>query len=361
MMMRQLYDQDTNTFTYLVGDESTKSALILDPVLHHVDRDARLVEELGYRLELVLDTHVHADHVTGAGALRDKTGAKVVVSHRGSEAADIHVKDGDTLKLGALSVEVLETPGHTDDSVSYKLGDNVFTGDALFVRGTGRTDFQNGNAHELYDSIVTKIFTLPDSTKIWPGHDYRGHSMTTVGEEKALNPRLANKTKEQFVEIMAALDLPAPRYLDVAVPANRELGLGLSASEADGVEESGPEDVDAYQNNPKATVLDVRETHEFNGELGHIEGAINVPRGEIAQAAPSWDFDSPMLVVCRSGRRSRAVCQQLMNRGFRHVVNLRGGMLAYREARAASDPPEGDGTEARRRSGAIPKVGHAQA
>ena len=225
MFLRQLFDGDTWTYTYLIADAQSGEALLIDPVRDQIERDLSLVKQLGFSLKYALDTHVHADHVTGAGLLRERTGCKVVAGKRGPESADLRLGDGDVISLGKLAIRVLDTPGHTDDSVTFHVGEHLFTGDALFVRGTGRTDFQNGSSDQLYDAITQRIFTLPDSTTIWPGHDYKGHTCSTVGEEKRFNPRLAGKSKAEFGAIMAALGLPAPKYLHQAVPANREVGL----------------------------------------------------------------------------------------------------------------------------------------
>lgn len=224
MLLRQLYDQETSTYTYLVADEVTRRAALIDPVREQVDRDLALLGELGLELVYVLDTHVHADHVTGSGALRQRTGALTVGSEYGAECVGLKVRQGDVLELGALRIEVLETPGHTDDSLSYRVGGHVFTGDALLVRGTGRTDFQNGNAVALFHSITRVLFELPEGTQVWPGHDYRGHTVSTIGEEKAHNPRIAGKSEAEFVSIMDNLGLPPPKYIDEAVPANRKCG-----------------------------------------------------------------------------------------------------------------------------------------
>jgi sulfur dioxygenase len=224
MMIRQLFDQETSTHTYLVADETAREAVLIDPVAEQVERDLALLRELGLTLVYVFETHVHADHVTGAGALRAATGARTVSSKSGAPCADIHVGHGDVLHVGALVVEVLATPGHTDDSLSFRVRDAVFTGDALLVRGCGRTDFQNGNAQQLYRSIVDVLFTLPDATRVYPGHDYRGHMMSTIGEEKRFNSRVAGRSEDEFVALMAGLNLPAPRHLERAVPANRACG-----------------------------------------------------------------------------------------------------------------------------------------
>lgn len=225
MIFRQLFDAESSTYTYLLADEESRQAALIDPVREQVDRDVKLVAELGLTLAWVLETHVHADHVTGAGALRERTGAKVAASKRGAPCVDLQLAEGDVVRVGRLEVKVLETPGHTDDSLSFLVGDKLFTGDALLVRGTGRTDFQNGDPGQLYDAITQKLFTLPDATEVYPGHDYAGHAMTTVGEEKQHNPRLAGKTREDFITFMRNRQIPPPRKLDVAVPANRACGM----------------------------------------------------------------------------------------------------------------------------------------
>lgn len=224
MIVRQLFDAETGTYTYLVADPDTRKAALIDPVLEQIERDLTLVRELDLDLAYVLETHVHADHVTAAGAIRERTGAKTVAGARGAPCVDIAVRHGDGIDLGRLTIRVLETPGHTDDSLSFCLPGVVFTGDALLVRGTGRTDFQNGDAGELFDSITRVLFVLADGTTVYPGHDYKGRTATTIGEEKAHNPRVAGKTKEEFVTIMANLGLPPPKKLAIAVAANRACG-----------------------------------------------------------------------------------------------------------------------------------------
>jgi len=224
MILRQLFDAETSTYTYLLGDPETQLAAIIDPVREQAERDLRLIGELGLRLAYVFETHVHADHVTAADTLRQRTGARTVAFTTGAPCADIAVTDGTDIAVGELQVRVIATPGHTDDSVSYAVAGRVFTGDALLVRGTGRTDFQNGDPGTLYDSITGKLFALPDATLVYPGHDYKGHTMSTIGEEKAHNPRIAGKTRDQFIALMRTLGLPPPKNLAVAVPQNRECG-----------------------------------------------------------------------------------------------------------------------------------------
>lgn len=333
MQVRQLFDHETFTFSYLLWSEETAAAVLIDPVSGREDRDLKLLQELGLDLTYVLDTHVHADHVTSAGRLRELTGCKTVSSHLGPECADVKVQEGDTIPLGDDSIEVIETPGHTDDSLCFHVGQALFTGDTLLIRGCGRTDFQNGSAVDLYASITQKLFTLPDLTKVWPGHDYRGMSVSSIGEEKRSNPRLAGQSEDGFRAIMDGLDLPRPKHLDRAVPANRECGLGLAASEVTTVfPDLGFQEAMGFVDSEQALVVDVREAHELRGELGHLDGSKNIPLGEILQASLDWDFDSPILMVCRSGRRSRGACDQLSKRGFRRVANLRGGMLEVRQS-----------------------------
>jgi glyoxylase-like metal-dependent hydrolase (beta-lactamase superfamily II) len=231
MQVRQLFDQETFTFTYLLIDEATRQAALIDPVREQLQRDLALINELGLNLKYVLETHVHADHVTSAAELAEKTGATTAASELGAACASRHLRDGDTLELGGTKLHVLHTPGHTQDSLSFYADGHVFTGDALFVRGTGRTDFQNGDANALYDSITGKLFALPDATVVWPGHDYRGHAVSSIGEERRHNPRVAGKSREEFKAIMAELKLAPPKKLAIAVPANLACGRDTSSSQ----------------------------------------------------------------------------------------------------------------------------------
>jgi len=224
MHVRQLFDANTSSFSYLLIDEATRQAALLDPVREHLDRDLALIGELELDLRYVLETHVHADHVTSAAAVGERTSAITCASRLGAACAQRHLGDGDHLRLGGTVLTVLATPGHTPDSLSYYAGGQVFTGDALLVRGTGRTDFQGGDAGALFDSITRRLFTLPENTVVWPGHDYRGQTRTTIGEERRFNPRLANRSRIAFIALMSDLQLPPPKLLAVAVPANLACG-----------------------------------------------------------------------------------------------------------------------------------------
>ncbi|MGF1457869.1 MAG: MBL fold metallo-hydrolase [Leptolyngbyaceae cyanobacterium] len=226
MLFRQLFDQETWTYTYLIADLNTKEAALVDPVLEQVERDYKLLNELGLTLKYCLDTHVHADHITGAGKLRELTGCEGIVPENAQvSCASRLMRHGDSLKVGSVEIQAIATLGHTDSHLAYWVnGDRVLTGDALFIRGCGRTDFQSGDAGTLYDSVTQNLFSLPDSTLVYPAHDYRGHSVSTIAEEKAWNPRFAGRTRDQFIEFMENLDLPDPKKIMEAVPANERCG-----------------------------------------------------------------------------------------------------------------------------------------
>lgn len=225
MLIRQLFDAQTFTFTYLVADGINSEAIIIDPVDTKIEQYMRLLKELNLKLKYVFDTHVHADHITAAGKLRELTNCITLLGEAtGATCVSKTVSDGEKIHVGTIEFTVLETPGHTQDSFCLYTDGMIFTGDTLFVRGTGRTDFQAGNPIDQYNSIVNKIFTLPDETIIYPGHDYNGNTCTTVWEEKNFNPRLAGKTVEEFKYIMDNLNLPNPKLMDIAVPANLACG-----------------------------------------------------------------------------------------------------------------------------------------
>ncbi|EMJ88854.1 MBL fold metallo-hydrolase [Leptospira meyeri] len=226
LKIRPLYDLESGTWTYLILDQKSKQSVLVDPVLERLERDLNYIQELGYSLSLTVETHMHADHITSAGNLRDKTNCESYASENsGAACASKFLKDGDSFYVGNLKFLVIHTPGHTPCSISLLLnGLYLFSGDALFVRGCGRTDFQGGSADELYNSITKKLFSLPDETIVLPGHDYKGFLSTTIGEEKLLNPRIAGKSLQEFKEIMENLNLPEPKKIHEAVPANRACG-----------------------------------------------------------------------------------------------------------------------------------------
>src|ERR1700693_4741900 len=217
MISRQLFDSLSSTYSYLLASRPGGEALIIDPVLEKVDRYLQLVTELDLKLVKALDTHLHADHITGLGALRDRTHCITVMGERTkANVVSMRLGDGDKLTIEGLALDAIYTPGHTDDSYSFKMQDRVFTGDTLLIRGTGRTDFQNGDPRAQYDSIFNKLLRLPDETMVFPAHDYKGETVSTIGEEKAFNPRLQVKSVEQYAELMNNLNLPNPKMMDVA-------------------------------------------------------------------------------------------------------------------------------------------------
>jgi sulfur dioxygenase len=221
IVLEQLFDPESSTYTYLIGCPTTGLAALIDPVLEQVDRDLGRVAAHGFHLVHTLETHLHADHVTGGGELTARTGCKPIVHvHSPVTCEAVRVGQGDRVRIGAIEVEVRETPGHTPDSLSYIVGQRVFTGDALLIGTCGRTDFQGGDAGQLYDSVYRELFTLPDELLVFPAHDYKGQTQSTIGAEKRGNTRLAGRTREEFVKLMAGLGLPPPAKIDVALPAN---------------------------------------------------------------------------------------------------------------------------------------------
>jgi glyoxylase-like metal-dependent hydrolase (beta-lactamase superfamily II)/rhodanese-related sulfurtransferase len=326
--------------TYLVACERDRVAVLIDPVREHIDRYLALLAYLQLKLEAVIDTHTHADHRTGCFELGDLTGAPVLM-HRNAPAprVDRHVSDGDTLALGTLTLRFLATPGHTPDGVSIVVGDTVFTGDTLLIRGTGRADFFGGDAAAQYDSIVGKLFALPDHTVVLPAHDYRGNTGSTIGEERRLNPRLAGQTREGYVALMAGLGLPLPdRIQEVLQPNQSALdddALGFpTLAQLNEVRQLPPRTLsDMLAREPPPRVIDVREDSEFRGELGHIPGAVLIPLRTLANRAAELGpaKDERIVVVCRSGVRSSTAAAILTSLGFEDVSNLKGGMLAWRD------------------------------
>ncbi len=345
LIFRQLFDPQSSTYSYLLGDHATGEAILIDPVFEQAARDAALLRELDLRLTATLDTHAHADHVTGAWLLKKRLGAKIAISAAsGAQGADIQLADGDRVRFGARYVTALATPGHTGGCMTFVLDDEsrAFTGDALLIRGCGRTDFQQGNAHQLYLSIKSRIFTLPDDCLLWPGHDYRGLTSTSVVEEKAHNPRLGGNISEaDFAGYMNHLGLPHPKQIDVAVPANMVCGRPADESLATdgpgwapltytfaGFWEIEPTWVEEH--GAGLQIVDVREADEFTGPLGHIAGALLLPLGDLDKRANELAKDLPIVTVCRSGARSAQAAVILKKAGFTNVANLSGGMLSWR-------------------------------
>jgi glyoxylase-like metal-dependent hydrolase (beta-lactamase superfamily II) len=233
MLFRQLYDSESSTYTYLLADLELKAAILIDPVLEQVERDLKLLKELGLSLHYCLETHIHADHITGTGKLRELTGCLgILPANAQADCANRHIQDDEALELGSIAIKAIATPGHTDSHMAYLVnGERILTGDALLIRGCGRTDFQSGDAGTLYDSVTTRLFTLPDATLVYPAHDYRGQTVATIGEEKSWNPRFVGRSRDNFIQFMNNLNLPDPQKMMEAVPANEQCGHKLTMVE----------------------------------------------------------------------------------------------------------------------------------
>jgi glyoxylase-like metal-dependent hydrolase (beta-lactamase superfamily II)/rhodanese-related sulfurtransferase len=345
LIFRQLFDPTSSTYTYLLGCSVTREAVLIDPVFEQVRRDAALIAELGLDLKWSLETHVHADHVTGAWLLKQREGCQIALSEAsGALGADCLLKDGDRIEFGRRSLEVRATPGHTSGCLTYVLDDEsmAFTGDCIMIRGSGRTDFQQGDPRALYRSVRSRIFCLPEACLLYPAHDYRGLTATSVAEEKKYNPRLGGDAGESdYVGYMKNLDLAHPKKIDEAVPAN--LRCGQPGNEMGALHDpdwaplrftfSGVWEIEPHwleENLSKVHVLDVREPNEFTGPLGHIRGAQLLPLGELATKAKEIPKDKPVVAVCRAGSRSAHATAILLKAGLSDVANLPGGMLRWR-------------------------------
>lgn len=354
LIFRQLFDATSSTYTYLLGDSETREAVLIDPVFEQAQRDAACIEELGLKLVSTVETHTHADHITGAWLLRQRLKSRILVpAAGGAKGADQLIKHGDRIPFGKRHLEARATPGHTSGCTSYALDDRsmVFTGDTLLIRGCGRTDFQEGDAARLYASVHEQIFTLPDACLVYPGHDYRGLTVSSVGEEKRFNPRLGGGVAAHDFRIyMEALGLPHPKLMDKAVPANLKVGEpeGGAPPEPDwaplrmtfaGIWEIDPHWLEENAN--AVQILDVREAEEFTGPLGRIKGALNIPLGALAGRAGELAKGKPVVAVCRSGARSAQATVLLQKAGFMRVANLAGGMLAWRAGRHAVEGGKG--------------------
>ncbi len=324
----QLFEHESSTYTYIIADAASKEAAIIDPVISTVDRDLNLIEELGLKLKYVLDTHIHADHITGAGEIRQRTGALSAVSvHAHVNCVDKALHHGDQLFLGDKLIQALETPGHTDSCMSFVFDNKVFTGDALLIRGCGRTDFQQGSAEKLYDSVHSKLFTLPDDIQVYPAHDYKGQTASTIELEKKFNPRLGlNKSKSDFVHTMSNLKLADPKKIHEAVPANLACGQNLQRPQREITTEQTRLRLE------NAAIIDVRRPDEFNNELGHINGAHLVTLGpELTQFLEQGDRSQEIIFVCRSGARSGQALNESVKLGYNSTLNMVGGMTRWNE------------------------------
>ena len=345
MIFRQLFDSVSGTYTYLLASRHGGEALIIDPVLEKVDRYLQLIHELDLKLVKAVDTHLHADHITGLGALRDRTHCITVMGEQSkADVVSMRLADGEKLTIEGLSLNVLYTPGHTDDSYSYLMRDRVFTGDTLLIRGTGRTDFQNGNARAQYDSIFNKLLKLPDETMVFPAHDYKGETVSTIGEEKAFNPRLQVKSVDEYAELMAKLNLPNPKMMDVAVPANMKVGLSQEEIARRGWAIDATE-AQALVGNPDVAFIDLREATERE-RRGVIPGSVHAPYPDLhANIAPGGLLHAlasaggkRLLFYCAFGERSAMAVQAAQDARLTSACHLHGGVDAWKRANGPLTP-----------------------
>jgi len=339
MIFRQLFDATSGTYTYLLASRPGGEALIIDPVLEKVDRYLQLVRELDLKLVKAADTHLHADHITGLGALRDRTRCITVMGEQThADVVSMRVAEGDRIEIEGLRLDVLYTPGHTDDSYSYLLGDRVFTGDTLLIRGTGRTDFQNGDARAQYDSIFNKLLKLPDATLVYPAHDYKGDTVSTIGEEKLFNPRLKVKSMDEYAEVMNNLKLPNPKMMDVAVPANMRVGLHQEEVARKGWALTAAEAI-AVRGRPEITIVDLREKSERE-KHGIIPGSLHAPypnlQEEIGPGGMLHELAATsgkrIVFLCAFGERSAMAVQAAQDAGLKTACHIAGGIDAWKKA-----------------------------
>jgi sulfur dioxygenase len=345
LIFRQLFELQSSTYTYLLADGETRDAVIIDPVFEEMRRDAALINELGLKLLFTLETHVHADHVTAAWLLKRRLGARIALSaNSGAHGADRLLAEGNEIAFGSHRLVVRETPGHTGGCLTYVLddGERAFTGDCLLIRGSGRTDFQHGDAQAMYRSVRERIFSLPPPCLLYPAHDYRGLTVTSVEEERRFNPRLGgDASPEDFCGHMANLKLAHPKKIDIAVPANltcgrpaQDLAAGADPGWAPltftfaGLWEIAPHALEEHLG--PVQILDVREPDEFRGPLGHIPGAILIPLAELRGRVSELQRNRPVVAVCRAGSRSAQAVTLLQQESFAEVANLAGGMLRWR-------------------------------
>ena len=339
MLFRQFFDSVSCTYTYLLAPGEGGEALIIDPVLEQVDRYLQLLEELDLKLAKAIDTHVHADHISAIGALRDKTSCVTMMGRQSSvDVVSMRIDDGDRIEIEGIALDAIYTPGHTDDSYCFAMKDQVFTGDTLLIRGTGRTDFQNGDPRAAYDSLFNKLLTLPDETLVYPGHDYKGDTVSTIGEEKAFNPRLQVASAEEYADIMDSLILPDPTKMDVAVPANQ--AIGFSGDALDILEHTIPADRAIERvGNSETLFIDLREESERVRD-GIIPGSVHTPYQHLRQniepggmlAAIAANPDQELLLYCAYGERSALALETLREAGIENVRHLGGGLDAWVKA-----------------------------
>ena len=345
LIFKQLFDQASGTWSYLLADGETRQAVFIDSVYEQYERDLSLIRELDLELLACLETHCHADHVTGAWLLKLATGCKLMASKdSGIKPLDRRLSDGDEVVFGTFSLSVLATPGHTDGCISYVLGDRsmAFTGDCLLIRGCGRTDFQQGSASRLFHSIKDRLFALPDDCLVYPAHDYSGRTSSSIGEEKLLNPRIGGRANEgDFVGYLENMRLPHPKQIDHAVPANLEGGRPTDdrvprqpdwapvVTTYSGILEISPQWVAAHKQD--VHILDVRTRVETDEESARIDGAQLIPINELRDRLDEVPADKPVMTICRSGKRSVLAFSILKAAGRTQVASINGGLLRWQD------------------------------
>ncbi|MBV9726057.1 MAG: MBL fold metallo-hydrolase [Gammaproteobacteria bacterium] len=337
MIFRQLFDATSSTYTYLIASRRGGEALIIDPVIEKVDRYLQLLHELDLRLVKAVDTHLHADHITGLGALRDRTHCITVMGDNSRvDVVSMRVADGDRLQIEGVDLEVLYTPGHTDDSCCLRMEDRVFTGDTLLIRGTGRTDFQNGDARAQYESIFGRLLQLPDETLVYPAHDYKGDTVSTIGEERRWNPRLQVRSADEYIQLMHNLKLANPKMMDVAVPANMRVGLHQEEIARRGWAKTAEQAL-GMVGQPQVVLIDLRERAERERH-GVIPGSLHVPYPMLPENigpggmlyALAKATGNQLLFYCAFGERSAMAVQSAQDVGLSTACHLQGGLAAWK-------------------------------
>ena len=338
MIFRQLFDSVSGTYSYLLASRAGGEALIVDPVLEKVDRYLQLMRELDVKLVKAVDTHLHADHVTGLGELRDRTHCVTIMGEQSkADVVAMRVSEGDKVMIEGLSLDVMYTPGHTDDSYSYLMGDRVFTGDTLLIRGTGRTDFQNGDARAQYESLFGKLLRLPDETMVFPAHDYKGDTVSTIGEEKRYNPRLQVKSADEYAALMNSLNLPNPKMMDVAVPANMRVGFAQEAIAQRGWAVSAASAM-GLVGQPDVALVDLRERPERE-KHGVIPASLHAPYPDLQENIRPGGMlhelacatGKRMVFYCAFGERSAMAVQAAQDAGLASACHLQGGIDAWKK------------------------------